>query len=143
MRLIPARAWAFVLVSALLQIAIFPIAGPLPMWRAALCWIALVPFLVALLKPSRSGAALTPAGAALLGYACGICWYMGTCYWIFQTMHIYGALPKPVAFGILILFSLYLGLYHALFGGVLVYLRRRFGLNAALLLSPLLWVAVE
>jgi apolipoprotein N-acyltransferase len=143
MRLIPARAWALVFVSALLQIAIFPIAGPLPLWRAALCWIALVPFFAALLKPTRSGAPLTPAAAALLGYVCGICWYMGTCYWIYQTMHIYGGLPQPVAFGILILFSLYLGLYHALFGGILVYLSRRFGVKAALLLSPFLWVAVE
>ena len=107
------------------------------MWRAALCWIALMPFFLALLKPGRTGSPLTPLAAGLLGYACGICWYMGTCYWIYQTMHIYGGLPQTVAFGILILFSLYLGLYHALFGGVLVYLSRRFGVKAALLLTPL------
>src|ERR1700677_1272541 len=99
MRLIPARAWALVLVSALLQTAIFPIAGPLPLWRAALCWVALVPFLIALLQPSRSGAPLTLGGAALLGYVCGICWYIGTCYWIYQTMHIYGCLAGPVEGG--------------------------------------------
>lgn len=113
------------------------------MWRAALCWIALVPLFIGLLQPSRSGAPLPLGAVTLLGYVCGICWYMGTCYWIYQTMHIYGGLPRAVAFGILILFSLYLGLYHALFAGLLGYLRARFGVRTAILLSPIIWVAVE
>jgi apolipoprotein N-acyltransferase len=143
MRLVPARAWALVVLSAILQLAIFPIAGPLPLWRAAIGWFALVPLLLALLQSGRDGAPLKLRSATLLGYVCGIVWYMGNCYWIEQTMHIYGGLPGPVSFLILILFSFYLGLYHALFAFVLTVLRRRMSVNAALLISPFLWVAVE
>ena len=144
MRLISARQWAFILLSALLQIAMFPIAGPLPHWRAALCWIALVPFLVALLRSDPGKAPVTLLNGAIMGYVCGICWYMGNCSWIYQTMHIYGGLPGPVAFLILVLFSLYLGLYHALFAAAVVAVRRSsFDIRGALLFSPFAWVAVE
>ena len=81
---------------------------------------------------------------AALGYLCGFVWYLGTCYWIFQTMYLYGGLPGPVSAGILVLFCLYLGLYHAVFGAVLVGLRRLgAGRQAVLLLAPLVWVGVE
>lgn len=144
MRLIPARKWALILLSAVLQIAIFPIAGPLPAWRAALCWIALVPILVTLLRDAPGGGPLTIRHGALLGYVCGILWYMANCYWIYQTMHIYGALSGPISFGILILFSLYLGLYHALFVVIVLFIRRSsFGIRGALIVTPFAWVAVE
>jgi apolipoprotein N-acyltransferase len=68
---------------------------------------------------------------------------MGNCYWIYQTMYLYGGLAKPIAAGILILYSLYLGLYHALFGTLIAAFRKRFGRQGALLLMPFAWVAVE
>ena len=58
-------------------------------------------------------------------------------------MFFYGGLPSPVAFGILILFSLYLGLYFALFGCCFALIRAWKGADAAIALSPFLWVAVE
>ena len=59
-------------------------------------------------------------------------------------MYLYGGLAKPVAAGILLLFCLYLGLYHALFGAVLMVIRRsRLGRQGALFLAPFVWVAVE
>ncbi len=58
-------------------------------------------------------------------------------------MYLYGGLAKPIAAGILVLFCLYLGLYHALFGALIAAFRRRFGRQAALLLVPFAWVAVE
>ena len=141
---IPHRSWALVVSSALLQVLIFPIAGPVSQPRAFVAWFALVPFLVALLLPARSGNLLRPLQAATLGYACGILWYVGNCYWIYQTMYLYGGLPKPVAIGILLLFALYLGLYHALFAAVLNWIQRsRLGTRGALLLTPAVWVAVE
>jgi apolipoprotein N-acyltransferase len=78
-----------------------------------------------------------------LSYVCGFIWYLGNCYWIYQTMYLYGGLAKPIAAGILILFCLYLGLYHALFGTLITAFRKRFGRQAALLLVPFAWVAVE
>ncbi len=122
----------------------FPTGGPMPTWRAALCWFALVPFLVALSLPGKDGVPLSLRNSLLLGYLCGFLWYFGNCFWIYQTMYLYGGLPKPVSFGIVVLFSLYLGLYHALFAGLFSVLRRgKNGVVAALILTPFLWVAVE
>ena len=144
MRLISVRSWSLTLLSAALQISIFPLVGPVPLWRTALSWIALAPFLAAILLPDRTGKPLTLPSAAWLGYSCGVLWYFGNCSWIFQTMFLYGDLPKPLAFVILLLFSLYLGLYHALFAAILPLARRSPpGIAGALFLTPFAWVAVE
>ncbi len=112
--------------------------------RAWLAWIALVPFFLAILVPALDGQPLRYRETATLGYACGIGWYLGNCYWIYQTMYLYGGLPKPVAFCILVLFALYLGIYHAVFAVLLVVVQRAFrGTVSALLLAPTVWVAVE
>ena len=47
-------SWVLAAESGVLLVLPFPVAGPLPHWRAALAWIALVPLLIALLVP-RSG----------------------------------------------------------------------------------------
>ena len=143
MRLIPPRLWALAVLSGILQVLPFPIAGPTPLWRTVFCWVAVLPLLWALLSNDRSGKLLTLRQGAALGYACGFVWYMGNCYWIYQTMYLYGGLPKPIAAGILVLFCLYLGLYHALFGTLIAAFHRRFGGQTALLLAPFAWVAVE
>ena len=143
MRRIPLRLWALAVLSAFLQVLPFPIAGPTPLWRTAFCWIALLPLLWALLANDKTGNPLTLRQGAWLGYACGFLWYLGNCYWIYQTMYLYGGLAKPIAAGILILFCLYLGLYHALFGTLFVACHRRFGRQVALLLVPFAWVSVE
>src|SRR6202453_2081281 len=143
MRLIPPRLWAIAVLSGILQVLPFPIAGPTPLWRTVFCWIALLPLLWALLSNDKSGKPLTLRQGAALGYICGFVWYMGNCYWIYQTMYLYGGLAKPIAAGILVLFCLYLGLYHALFGTLIAAFHRRFGRQTALLLAPFAWVAVE
>jgi len=143
MRLIPARLWAMAALSSILQVLPFPIAGPTPVWRTNFCWVALLPLLWALTREDAKGQPLTVRHSASLGYLCGFLWYLGNCYWIYQTMYLYGGLDKPIAAGILVLFCLYLGLYHALFGGLFGALRAYFGVQGALLLSPFAWVAVE
>jgi apolipoprotein N-acyltransferase len=143
MRSIPARLWVLTLVSAVLQLLPFPIAGPAPLWRRLFCWICLVPLLCALLSVDRKEMPLRPLLTALLGYVCGIAWYLGNCYWIYQTMHIYGNIPAPVSVGILFLFALYLGLYLALFGWVLGFLRAKYSVRVSLIATPFVWVAVE
>jgi len=122
-----------VFASAVLQALIFPSPG-----LAFLSWIAFVPLLAALLAEGvRLGRGF------LLGYVCGILWYALTCFWVYHTMHTYGGLSAPMAVGIVILFCLYLGLYHGLFGLLLVFVARRQGSAIALWLSPVLWVAIE
>ncbi len=134
------------MLSAGLQIVIFPL--PDLYW---LSWIAIVPLLVALLRSRipetlqfTEGTKLLPARpwqGFVLGYVCGIVWYAGTCYWVYATMRQYGGVNMPAALGILLLFCLYLGLYHGAFG-LVVSLLARDSLRA-LLFAPALWVAVE
>ena len=130
-------------LSGILQVLPFPLAGPVPVWRTTFCWVATLPLLWALTREDRNGLPLRSSQSLLLGYLCGFIWYLGNCYWIYQTMYLYGGLDKPIAAGILILFCLYLGLYHGLFGWLVGSLRAYFGVQGALLLSPFVWVAVE
>jgi apolipoprotein N-acyltransferase len=101
----------------------------------------------------------SPWQGFLLGYVCGILWFAGTCYWIFDTMHRYGNLPVPAAALALLLFCMYVGLYHGLFGLLLAlaaggpYLSKTTASSKisgvvtsnrrALAAAPFLWVAVE
>ena len=145
-------AWLLAGTSGVLQAVVFPKPGVY-----FLCWIALSPLLLAILQPMVGarihvippGAKALPARTAmqgfLLGYASGIVWYAATCYWVFHVMNTYGGLSAPVAALLLVLFCLYLGLYHGLFGALLVMAARspRIGPQRVLLLAPFLWVAVE
>jgi apolipoprotein N-acyltransferase len=143
MRAIPLRLWALSLFSAILQILPFSIAGPVPLWRRIFCWFCLVPLLSALLPSNSERTSLRVHQAALLAYLSGVAWYAGNCYWIYRTMHLYGNIPSVPSFGILILFSLYLGLYPALFGSLVAALHAKYSRNLVLLAVPFLWVAVE
>jgi apolipoprotein N-acyltransferase len=143
MRTIPAKAWALTVLSAMLQLLPFPLAGPVPLWRRAFCWICLVPLLVALSTKDKQGRRLRLGQMALLGYLCGCLWYAGNCYWIYQTMNIYGSIPALPSLGILLLFSLYLGLYLASFAVGFGYVQRACPRWVALLCAPALWVSLE
>jgi apolipoprotein N-acyltransferase len=148
-------AWLLALLSAVLQILVFPLPN-----LYFLGWAALAPLLIALLRAREpdtlqlnAGVNLLPAKpgqAFLLAYACGVLWYAGTCYWIFNTMRQYGGVGTLAALGLLILFCLYLGIYHGVFGLLIGLLANRAegdGTNPfrrrALLLAPFVWVAVE
>jgi len=143
MRFISWRLWALAILSSLLQVLPFPIAGPAPLWRRLFCWFCLTPLLAALLGNDSRGTRLRPAQTTLLAYVCGVFWYLGNCYWIYQTMHLYGDIPRLASMGILLLFSLYVALYHALFGALFGVLRKRLSHQAVLWTAPFLWVAVE
>jgi apolipoprotein N-acyltransferase len=117
------------MLSAGLQIVIFPLPS-----LYGFSWIAVAPLLVAILRArvpetlQLDGQArllpATPWQGFALGYLCGIVWFAGTCYWIFDTMHRYGGLPIPMAALALILFCMYVGLYHGMFGWLLALVAR-------------------
>ena len=149
MRKIRRNAWLLALLSASLQILSFPLPG-----LYVFSWIALAPLVVAILRAripetiqldeSQKLIPATPWQGFLLGYTCGIVWYIGTCYWVYDTMHQYGGLASPIALFVLLLFALYLGLYHGAFGLLLSLLARRDSYNRlALVAAPFLWVALE
>ncbi len=81
--------------------------------------------------------------AATVSYFSGALWYLGNCYWVYPTMHVYGGIVAPAAFGILLLFCLYVGLYHAGFGALIGAVHRFYGKQAALCIVPFAWVGVE
>ena len=149
MRQIHPSAGFFVVLSAILQVLIFPLPGVY-----LLSWFALTPLIVALLRARPVGelevaglvrlGPASPTQAFLLSYVCGILWYAGTCYWIYDTMQHYGRLSGPMAVLVLFLFCCYLGLYHGLFGLLVGLLAGRLrDYRRALATVPFLWVAVE
>ena len=136
-------------LSAVLQVLIFPLPG-----LYVLSWLAMAPLIVALLRARPAGelevagslrlGPATPGQAFLLSYLCGILFYAGTCYWIYDTMHQFGGMSAPVAALVLFLFCCYLGLYHGLFGLLLSWLADSSrDYRRALVTAPFLWVAVE
>jgi apolipoprotein N-acyltransferase len=142
-------AWLLALFSAGLQIVTFPLAD-----LYFLGWVAIAPLLVALLRARRpdtlhftEGSKLLPARpgqAFALGYLSGILWYAGSCYWVYNTMRQFGGVNTAAALGILLLFCLYLGLYHGVFGLAIGLLAAESPFSRrALLLAPPVWVALE
>lgn len=141
------RAWLLAILSAILQVFIFPLPN-----LYVLSWIAVTPLLIALLRARRPAVLQLQAGIKLLparplqgfalGYLSGILWYGGNCYWVYSTMKQYGGIGALGAAGLLVLFCLYLGLYNGLFG-ILVSLLAKSSERLALVSSPFLWVAVE
>jgi apolipoprotein N-acyltransferase len=129
---------ALALLSAVLLDFCFPVAGPLPPWRAVLSWFALVPLLYTLLSEKNAAHPRYLKNSAIAGWFFGLFFYILNCYWIYQTMLIYGDVPPFGSAGILFLFSAVLGFYGAFFG-----FRRRFGLVPTLALAPFAWVGID
>jgi apolipoprotein N-acyltransferase len=101
-----------------------------------LAWIALVPLLLVI---GRSKAVRPVMIAAYIG---GAIFFAGTCYWITQTMTIYGGLSLPLALAVGALFTLVHALYFVVFAGGVYLAIRRFGPRGLFAAAPL-WVGVE
>jgi apolipoprotein N-acyltransferase len=134
--------WAAAGLSAGLLELPFPLAGPMPPWRAIFAWFGLAPLIWAVLRMAED--TRRPLRRSfLVAYVCGVLWYMGNCYWIYATMNIHGGIPPAVSALLLVGFSLVLGAYFGLFGLGLAVVRRRLGVGWALAAAPFLWVALE
>jgi apolipoprotein N-acyltransferase len=138
------KLWAAAILSALLLELPFPLAGPMPPWRSVFAWFGLVPLLWAILSDSTIDSPRPLRRAFLLSYLCGVLWYCGNCYWIRDTMMLYGDMPVAAPVLLLIGFSLVLGLYFGLFGLCVMLVRRATGSTRwALAAAPILWTALE
>src|SRR5579863_9411030 len=138
------KLWAAAVLSAALLELPFPLAGPMPPWRSIFAWFGLVPLLWAILNAATVDHARPLRRAFLLGYVCGVLWYMGNCYWVRDTMMRYGDMPAGAPTLLLIGYSLVLGLYFGLFGLGVMLVRRATGkANLALVAAPFLWVALD
>ncbi len=145
MRLIPVRLWAMAVLAGILIRLSFPVAGPVPVWRTALCWFAQLLCWGRLPAITRRADLFVPSTSLLLGYCCSGFVSRKLPLGIRDLMHTYGGIAKPAAVGILILFcSWYLGLYNALYGAIIVALRRSpLHGRGTLFLSPFVWAAVQ
>ena len=100
-----------------------------------LAWIALVPLHWALDGKSK-------AEAFWIGWLSGTIAFTGMMAWVVTTMNTYGKVPLVISYGIMLLLTIYLGLYVGLYSAGAVWFRTlipRYGLFAV----PCLWVSLE
>ena len=107
--------------------------GTVGLWPMA--WVALVPLLVAVKN-------VRPAAAARLGLLAGMVHYVSLLYWIVIVLGKYGHLPLWVSIPALLLLSLYMSMYLALFCAIIsrVWKEREM---LAVWIAPLLWVGLD
>ena len=145
-RILPVRLfpWAAAVFSAALLELPFPLAGPLPPWRAVFAWFGLVPLLWALLAPAENDCKHPRRRAFLLAYLCGILWYTGNCYWVQDVMSRFGGMPPFAPTLLLLGYSMVLGLYFGFFGFAVYLVKQATGsTRLALAFAPFAWAALE
>jgi apolipoprotein N-acyltransferase len=101
-----------------------------------LAWIALVPLLFVV------GCTRSVVSVMSASYVAGVIFFAGACYWIAETMNIYGGLSVPLAVGVGTLFALAFALYFVVFALGLHLAVMRFGPSGLFFAAPL-WVTVE
>ncbi len=124
------RSLLLAVVSGLLLTASFP---PFDMYLLA--WVGLVPLLLSLKgQDEKTG--------FYLGAVTGLAFFIGTVFWVTNSIHFYGGIPLLPASLITLLLCAYLALYPALFAAIIVCGRRK---CPALLfiLAPAVWTALE
>jgi apolipoprotein N-acyltransferase len=137
------QPWLLGIFSAALLLLPFSIMGPVPYRRTFYGWLAFVPLFYGLLADENLRHPKALLRGTFAAYVMGVLWFAGNCYWIYQTMLYYGGLPPFISAGILIAYSLILGLYFAAFGLMLTFTARAFRTSRALLAAPFFWAALE
>jgi apolipoprotein N-acyltransferase len=138
------QPWLLGVFSAALLLLPFSIIGPVPYWRTFFAWVAFVPLFSGLLSQENLRHPKALLRSTLAAYLMGFLWFVFNCYWIYQTMLYYGGLPPFISAGILIAYSMVLGLYFAALGFLLTATAKAFGSSFyALIAAPFFWVALE
>ena len=124
----PARKFLYSILAGVLLTASFP-----PGKMGWLAWFALVP----LLKSLENEA---PSHAFKYGFIMGFAHYLTLIYWIVVVLKQYGNLNFFISLAALIILSIYLSLYPAIFSYLICYIKRpRF----FILMMASLWVGLE
>ncbi len=120
------------IASAILLILAFP---DFDYWFLA--WFALVPLIYAVERERAS-----VARSFVTGWLFGTVFFYGTCWWLTFAPINYAGFPWWLAYFLLLCVCLVVGLFPALFAGILSTLLRRFG-AWAYLAAPFVWVFTE
>jgi apolipoprotein N-acyltransferase len=100
-----------------------------------LAWFGLLPLFIALLEKKV-------IVSFYLGTLTGLVYFLGTVYWVFNSIYYYGNLPTITGLLLVLTLCLYLGLYVGMFSAFFNFLSRKSRLPAVLTV-PLLWVTLE
>ena len=119
------------LISALLLVFSFP---DFNLWPLA--WFGLVPLIILIAVKPQS------LRSFLLAWLFGSVFFYGSCYWLTYSMIHFGGIPATLAYIMLAPGAVLLGIFPALFGLALARTIKAWGLSA-ILLSPLVWAALE
>jgi apolipoprotein N-acyltransferase len=128
MSLIPTRKTLLAVLSGVMLTASFT-----PGKMGWIAWLALVPLLKGLEEES-------PSKAFRLGIIAGLAHYLTLIYWIIIVLKTYGGLNLIVSSAILLLLSIYLSLYPALFSVLVGYLK---GARSRAFITAGVWVSLE
>ena len=118
--------------SAILLILAFP---DFEFWFLA--YVALIPLFFAIEREKESF-----SKSFITGWIFGITFFTGTCWWLTFAPINYGGVPTILAYILLLGATSVVGLFPALFGGLLSLILKRFG-TWGILSAPFLWTAIE
>lgn len=120
----PAFLSGFLLVLSFPRIDLFPLA-----------WIALVPLLIFLYdKDIRT--------AFKAGFFFGLVYFFGTVYWIYYSLHYYGAIPLAPSFLLVFVLCMYLSLFTAYFALLYASHIKKSDMPV-MIIAPVLWTSLE
>lgn len=100
-----------------------------------LAWVALIPLHLAIERAR-------PKRAFFVSWFAGTLAFLGIMVWVVTAMHVYGKVPLLPSYGVLFLFSLYLGLYVAFYGWGVARVAQGYP-DLMWLAAPSLWVLLE
>ncbi|MBK7393934.1 MAG: apolipoprotein N-acyltransferase [Chloracidobacterium sp.] len=128
-------AWQNALL-ALLAAGLLILAFPdFELWFLA--WFALAPLMWAVERQKDSIAA-----CFTIGWIFGTAFFFGTCWWLTYAPIHYAAFPWPLAYFLMLVVALAVGIFPAIFTTILAVLIRKFG-SWAFLAAPFVWVFTE
>ena len=120
------------ILSAILLTLAFP---DFDWWFFA--WFALGPLFYAIEREKES-----IVKSFVLGWIFGTGFFFGSCWWLTFSFITYGGIPTPIAYFLLLIISLMVGFFPALFGAIFSLVLKRFG-TYGVLSAPFLWTATE
>ena len=118
--------------SAILLTLAFP---DFDLWFLA--WFVLVPLFFAIEREKQS-----VVKSFVLGWIFGTSFFFGSCWWLTFAPITYAGVPSVIAYLLLLMATLVVGIFPAIFAAIFSLVLKRFG-SYAILSAPLLWTTTE